>query len=96
MTKTAAQRQANYRKRRPEAGDNGERRINTWVTTATSLALKRMARHHHVTQREILEDLILAADQQIIDTLGNYDSEQWIEYFRAQNQPLRSNASKAD
>ncbi len=46
MPKTAAERQAAYRARRPFAGtdNNGERRINTWVNTGTYLALKRLSR----------------------------------------------------
>ena len=44
MAKTAAERQAAYRKNRATAGDNGERRINVWVSTATALALQRLAR----------------------------------------------------
>ena len=43
MAKTASERQKDYRNRRSMAGENGERRINTWVTTAAALALKRLA-----------------------------------------------------
>jgi hypothetical protein len=32
---TTAERQAAYRKSRPTAGENGERRISTWVIVAT-------------------------------------------------------------
>ncbi|MFA7082514.1 MAG: hypothetical protein WC135_07875, partial [Bacteroidales bacterium] len=57
MSKTAAERQAAYRARRPFAGadNNGERRINTWVNTGTYLALERLARRDGVTKREMLE-----------------------------------------
>ena len=46
MTQTAAERQANYRARRPFAGEtgNGERRLSMWVNTAASLQLARLAR----------------------------------------------------
>jgi hypothetical protein len=37
MARTAAERQAAYRKNRVTAGDNGERRINVWVSTAGQL-----------------------------------------------------------
>ncbi|QWY75870.1 MAG: hypothetical protein JVY19_05455 [Ferrovum myxofaciens] len=47
MAKDSAQRQAQYRSKRPYAGvdGNGERRINTWVSTGCALALARLARH---------------------------------------------------
>jgi len=51
MAQTAAQRQAHYRARRND-GD-GERGINTWVTSATDYALDRLARHHGITRRTI-------------------------------------------
>lgn len=80
MAKTAAQRQTKYRQARPLAGDNGERRLNTWVSTEASLALRRLARRYCVTQREMLERLVLAADQEILDTLRPDDAE-WAQYF---------------
>ncbi|MBW8066880.1 MAG: hypothetical protein GJU73_05475 [Ferrovum sp.] len=84
MAKDSAQRQAQYRSRRPFAGPdgNGERRINTWVSTGCALALARLARHKGTTQRQIIERLILTEDQQIIDELPHdrFD-EQFDEYF---------------
>jgi hypothetical protein len=77
--KTTKERQADYRKKRPTSGENGERRINTWVATGASLALKRLAEHYGVTKREMLERLILSADQQIINSL-DLDSEEWAQY----------------
>jgi hypothetical protein len=77
---SGAQRQAAYRARRAEAGDNGERRINTWVSTAAALALARLARGYAVTQREMLERLILEADKAA--TAGmDADSEACRRYF---------------
>ncbi len=63
MAKSAAERQREYRARRPFAGENGERQINTWVSTGAALALKRLARHYGITQREMLERLIFDADR---------------------------------
>jgi len=80
MAKSVAERQAEYRKRRSNAGDNGERRINTWVNTSTSLALSRLANRYAVTQRQILEKLIMEADKKILDSL-DIDSEDWKIYF---------------
>ena len=77
---TAAERQAAYRRRRPTAGENGERRINTWVTTGTSLALARLAQHYGVTQRDMLERLIITADDEITSKLVP-DAPEWTAYF---------------
>jgi hypothetical protein len=81
MAKSAAERQREYRQRRPFAGPdgNGERRINTWVSTGAANALKRLARHHGVSQREMLERLIEDADERIRKRLRS-DAE-WDEYF---------------
>jgi hypothetical protein len=80
MARTAAERQAAYRTKRSTAGDNGDRRLNTWVTTGAALALSRLAHRYGVTQREMLERLIIAPDQQIIDSLepGTVDWEQYV------------------
>lgn len=80
MAKTQAERQAVYRAKRATAGENGERRINAWVTTGAALALARVSRRYGVTRRQMLERLILAADQQIVSALDP-DSEEWAVYF---------------
>lgn len=80
MAKTTAERQADYRAGRATAGGNGERRINTWVTTGAYLALTRLSKRYCVTQRQMIERLILAADQQVVDALDP-DSEEWMSYF---------------
>ncbi len=82
MSKSNAERQAAYRNRRPEAGDNGERRINTWVTTGTALALNRLAHHQGVTKRAILEKLIQKADDAVVKKLDDSRPE-WDKYFNA-------------
>ena len=80
MAKTVAERQAAYRKGRSVAGENGERRINAWVSTAAFLALGRLAKRYGVTRREMIERLVLESDQEIVDTLDP-DSEAWSAYF---------------
>lgn len=84
QAKTPAQRQAEYRKARAFAGPdgNGERRLNTWISTGASLALARLANRYGVTKREILERLISEADDQIAATLEQ-DSPEWAAYFNA-------------
>jgi len=78
--RTVAERQAAYRQRRPTAGENGERRLNMWVTTGTALALARLAQHRGVTRRAMLEQLIIAADRRIVGKLAP-DSAEWDAYF---------------
>lgn len=80
MAKTAAERQAAYRARRPIAGGNGERRLNTWVSTGTHLALERIATRDGVTQRQVLERLICVEDDRILAGMAP-DTPEWLAYF---------------
>jgi hypothetical protein len=80
MAQSSAERQAAYRKCRPTAGENGERRINTWVTTRAALALERLARRDGITQRAVLERLITAADAAVLAGLAP-DTPEWAAYF---------------
>ncbi len=80
MAKTAAERQADYRERRATAGENGERRLNTWVSTGAALALDRLARRHGLSKRAMLERLVLDADEGIVSALDP-DSAEWATYF---------------
>ena len=48
-------------------------------SSCAPLHLGRLARHHDVPQRDILERLILAADKRVLDKLN--DAE-WTEYMR--------------
>ena len=82
MAKTAAQRQATYRKKRPFAGEkeDGERRLNTWINTAASLALARLAKHNGQSKRAILEQLITVADDANLAAM-ELDSPAWRAYF---------------
>lgn len=80
MSKSAAQRQAEYRSRRPMAGDNGERRLNLWLSTAASMALRRLARRYGVTQQSMIERLIIAEDDAVLSTI-DFDSAEWNKYL---------------
>lgn len=88
LAKTVQERQKDYRNSRPHAGNNGERRLNTWVTSAAAYALSRLACRYGVTNREMLERLIIEADKKVCDA-SDPDSTEWDEYFRAGM--LRSN-----
>lgn len=80
MGKSVAQRQAQYRATRAEAGENGERRLNAWVSTGAKLALERLARREGVSLRVVLERLIVAADDEVLAGL-EMDSPEWSAYF---------------
>jgi len=82
MAKTAAQRQADYRQRRINSGPSadGDRRLNTWISTGASLALARLAAHDGVSKRIIIERLVESADQKLIDSL-ELDTKEWNDYF---------------
>jgi hypothetical protein len=82
MANTAAQRQAAYRARRSRAGrdGNGERQLNMWVNTEAALGLARLARRAGVTQREMVERLVMQADKQVLAGLDP-DAPGWDVYF---------------
>ncbi len=82
MAKTAKERQAAYRKRRPHSGQdgNGERRLNTWIGTGAALALARISQRYGVTKREILDRLIVAEDKRILSGI-EFGSPEWDDYF---------------
>jgi hypothetical protein len=82
MAKTAAERQKEYRAQRQFAGEdgNGERRINTWVSTRASLALDRLASCYGVTKREMLERLVVGAEDKLLESMKS-DSPEWAKYF---------------
>ena len=81
MAKTAAERQAAYRARRPMVGTSGERRLNTWVSTGAHMALERIARRYGVTQREVLERFIRAEDDRILAGI-EHGTPEWDAYLK--------------
>lgn len=56
MAKTNVQRQAEYRARRRR--DGVSTRLNIEVSLVAHFALERLAHHHGLTQRQMLEQLI--------------------------------------
>jgi hypothetical protein len=82
MAKTAAERQKEYRASRQFAGEdgNGERRVNTWVSTRAALALERLAKSYGVTKRELLERLLVGEEDRMLKTMRS-DTPEWDKYF---------------
>jgi UDP-N-acetyl-D-mannosaminuronate dehydrogenase len=70
MALTAAERQKRYRETRKLA-ENGYRQVNIWLSTEAYLALKRLAQRDGVTQREMLERLLVDAQNKVIAQLSD-------------------------
>lgn len=87
MTKTNAERQKAYRLRRNEG--EGDRRLNTWITSNADLALDRLAKHYGVTKRQMIERLACEADDTILKSLDDTGADNYIEA------PLRRNQGKS-
>lgn len=77
MAKTAAQRQAGYR-RRQDRGDG--HRLNAWIGSDAHFALKRLARHYGVTKQELIERLAVAEEDRILTGI-ELDSPEWNAHF---------------
>ena len=71
MAKTTAQRQAEYRARRRQQGDIV--RLNTEVSLVAHIALERLAHHHGLTQRQMLERLLIEPDEALCRMLEGDD-----------------------
>jgi hypothetical protein len=82
MAKTTAERQAAYRARQVNGGvdGNGQKRVSLWLSTSGALALARLARRYGVTQRELVERMVLAEDGRILAAIAS-DSPEWDSYF---------------
>ena len=85
MSQSNAQRQAAYRARRDQG--EGERRVNTWISVCAYLALNRLAHRYGVTQKAMLEKLIVEADDAIFAGL-ELDSPEWTAYLAGADQPV--------
>jgi hypothetical protein len=82
MTKSTAERQAAYRDRQDSGGvdGNGQRRISMWLSTGAAFAMARLASRYGVTQRELVENMLLAEDERVLATM-TIDTPEWNTYF---------------
>jgi hypothetical protein len=78
--KSAAERQRDYRARRPQ---NNDRRLNLWISATADLALQRWAAHHGLTKQQALEKLAIEADAEVLETMEP-DTPEWDRYFAKQ------------
>ena len=82
MAKTTAERQKEYRANRQFAGEegNGERRIAAYVSTRAFLALNRLSNRYGITKRELLEKLLIAEEDKVLEGL-DLDSPEGTKYL---------------
>lgn len=82
MAKTAAERQKEYRAQRQFTGEdgNGERRISPYVRTRAALTLDRLANRYGITKREMLEPLVVSAEDKLLEGMTS-ESTEWKKYF---------------
>ena len=73
--KDNAKRQAEYRKRHIK--DGSDQRLNVILELQAKLALERMAKLHEVSNKEMLERVLLAAQSQL---LARMDMQQQARY----------------
>jgi hypothetical protein len=71
-----AKRQAEYRKRRLK--DGTDQRLNVILNLPAKLALERMAKLHGITNKDLLEQVLLAAQSQLLKDL---DDDQTTRYY---------------
>ena len=85
MAKTTAEREAAYRERQDSGGvdGNGQRRVSMWLSTEAALALRRLSSRYGVTQRELVENMLLVEDERILATM-KIDTTEWDSYFARQ------------
>lgn len=58
--------------------DANQRRVSAWISAEAALGLRRLARHHGVTQREIIERLVIAAQDEVMRDLADADFERYL------------------
>lgn len=77
MARTNAQNQAAYRTRHTKGEGGTASRLDVLIADSAKLALKRLAARYGVSNRAMLETLILDAQKALTDTL---DSDQHSAY----------------
>lgn len=76
--KDNAKRQAEYRKRHIK--DGSDQRLNVILDLDVKLALERMAKHHGVSNKTILERVLLDAQSNLLEYMND---EQQTRYYGA-------------
>ncbi len=77
MAKNNAERQAEYRARRREDGTREQ--LSMFVSFRTKNTLVRLAACHGVTQREMLERIVMEAERRLLDRVGNRHADAYYD-----------------
>lgn len=91
MAMTNAERQARYRRNTRERREDYTARLNTELLFGAKSALKRLALHHGLSQREMLEQLITQADDALRQSMNDEECDRYLDLTL---EPLRSNKNK--
>lgn len=83
MAKSNCERQREYRKNKYKRGENGDSRINTFVTLEAGYNLAHLSRYYDLSKRQVLELLINTASRKLIDNM-EVDSPEWNKYFNCE------------
>ena len=78
MARTNAQNQAAYRARHIKGEGGTASRLDVLIADSAKLALKRLVARYRVSNRSMLEALILDAQKALLDTL---DADQQSAYY---------------
>jgi len=81
MALTPAERQKRYRENRKLAGENGYRQLNAWISTEAYLALRRLAQRYSVTQREMLERLLVDAQETAMRAMTDDQLDEYLSFY---------------
>lgn len=80
MSLSNAERQSRYKKTRHKANNgDGEYQLNCWITSQAKFALKRLAKHHGITQRAVLEWLLIESDETTWRSLSEDQQDEYLE-----------------
>ena len=82
--KTAAERQAEYRRKKKWKGGTynaGHKNLNIWVDATTKYALERLAKHYENSTGMVIEVLIKEAEEKL-KSGWEISSKEWDNYFR--------------
>lgn len=69
MPMTPAERQRAYRQRK--LADGTDARLDVLVSASAAAALQRLARHHGISQRAMLERVLADAEQAAVAGMGD-------------------------
>lgn len=80
MAKTGRERQAEYRQRHLRDVEGEKTRLDAIVSDQAMNALKRLSKHHNLTQVALLERVLLEEQQRVTAEMTDQEYEDYREY----------------